>query len=243
MISVIIPSAGLGKRIGFKKQYYLLNKKPILAYTLSIFQNSPLISEIILAVPKDDIKFSKNNIVIKYKFNKVKKIVAGGKTRQISVSNGLNVCDPKSEYILVHDAVRPFFDKMLLPELIKEVKKYKAVVTAVPARDTIKIASPDKIIIKTPPRKDIYLAQTPQIFSHELIKKAYQKAFKEKFAGTDDSNLVERTGKKVKIFIGNEENIKITTLNDLEIAEILAANFFPSTCGPQWKRHDYQCKG
>ncbi|MEW6088629.1 MAG: 2-C-methyl-D-erythritol 4-phosphate cytidylyltransferase [bacterium] len=223
MISVVIPSAGFGKRIGFKKQYYLLNKKPILAYTISIFQNSPLISEIILAVPKDDITLCKNNIVAKYKFDKVKQIVAGGKTRQESVFNGLNACNPNSGHILIHDAVRPFFDKKLLPSLIREVKKNKAVVTAVPVRDTIKIVSRDKKIIKTPPRKDLFQAQTPQAFSSELILKAYQKAFEEKFTGTDDSSLVERMGKKVKIFIGNEKNIKITTPNDLAIAEFLAS--------------------
>lgn len=221
MISIIIPSAGSGKRIGFKKQYYLLNKKPILALTLSIFQNNPLVSEIILAVPEDDMNFCENNIVKKYEFDKVKKIVAGGKTRQVSVYNGLNACDPNSEYILIHDAVRPFFDAKLLPKLIKEVKKYKAVVTAIPARDTIKIVSTDKIILNTPPRKDIFQAQTPQIFSHKLIKKAYEKALKDNFSGTDDSSLVERIGGKVKIFIGNEENIKITTPNDLAIANIL----------------------
>lgn len=230
MISVIIPSAGLGKRVGFKKQYYLINKKPVLAYTLSIFQNYPFVSEIILAVPKDDINFARSSIVAKYKFDKVKKIVAGGKTRQISVYNGLNACDPKSEYILIHDAVRPFFDIKLIPYLIKEAKKYKAVVTAVPARDTIKIVSNDKIIIKTPPRKDIFQAQTPQIFSHALIKKAYQKALKDKFIGTDDSSLVERMGKKVKIFMGNEENIKITTPKDLSLARLLvrARNYSPA---------------
>lgn len=221
MISVVIPSAGLGKRIGLKKQYYLLNKKPILAYTLSIFQNNPLVSEIILTVPKDDIQFSTNNIVAKYKFDKVQNIVAGGKTRQISVHNGIKACDPKTDYILIHDAVRPFFDIKLIAKLVNEVKKYKAVVTALPARDTIKIVSSNKIILNTPPRKDIFQAQTPQIFSHDLINKAFQKALKDKFTGTDDSSLVERMGRKVKIFTGNEENIKITTPNDLAIAEIL----------------------
>ncbi|MFH1288646.1 MAG: 2-C-methyl-D-erythritol 4-phosphate cytidylyltransferase [bacterium] len=232
-ISVIIPSAGSGKRIGFKKQYYPLNKKPILAWTISIFQNNPLISEIILAVPKDDIMFCKTNIVTKYKFGKVKKIVAGGKTRQISVSNGLNACNPNSEYILIHDAARPFFNKKLLSKLIQDVKKYKAIVTAVPARDTIKVAAGFSLretaqpkgcgyqIINTPTRKDIFQAQTPQIFSHKLIKRAYEKAEKEKFVGTDDSSLVERMGGKVKIFIGNEENIKITSPKDLIIAEAM----------------------
>lgn len=216
MISVIIPSAGSGKRMGFKKQYHLLNKKPVLAWTISIFQNSPLISEIVLAVPKDDIKFCMTNIATKYKFTKVKKIVAGGKTRQESVFNGLKVCNPDSRYILIHDAVRPFFDKKLLPKLIQQVKKYKAVVTAVPARDTIKIACRGLINQTPTPRENIFHAQTPQAFSADLIKDAYEKAEKEGFIGTDDSSLAERIGAKVRIFIGNEENIKITTESDLK---------------------------
>ncbi|HAM38337.1 MAG TPA: 2-C-methyl-D-erythritol 4-phosphate cytidylyltransferase [Elusimicrobia bacterium] len=211
-ISAIIVAAGSGKRFGSKKQYEYLGKKKIFEITLSKFLSVPNINNIILVLPKNDIEIIQKKI----KFDSCIKIIAGGKTRQHSVYNGLLSLAENTDIVIIHDGVRPFVSKEIILKSISETEKYGAAVVAVPVKDTVKIERKG-FILKTPERKNIFLAQTPQTFKYSVIMQAYKKAFKKNFLSTDDSALVEKLGKKVKVVLGDYKNIKITTRDDLSV--------------------------
>ncbi|MEW6557088.1 MAG: 2-C-methyl-D-erythritol 4-phosphate cytidylyltransferase [Elusimicrobiota bacterium] len=211
IISAVIVAAGKGKRFGSKKQFEYLGKKKVVELTVSKFVKIPEIKNIVLVLPKEDIK---RNFGIPGKV----KIVPGGKTRQHSVFNGLLSLSPNTDIVLIHDGVRPFVSEKIIRNSITIAKKYGACIAAVPSKDTVKIAK-NGFIISTLKRQNIFLAQTPQTFKYSIIMRAYKKAFKEKFFSTDDSALVERLGEKVKVVLGNYSNIKITTKNDLKTYE------------------------
>lgn len=211
----IIPSGGIGSRFNspIPKQYIKVLGKEIIVYTLDIFQNCNLIDEII--IPAEENYFSLlENLINKYNFSKVSKVIKGGKERQDSVFNGL--CSKKfsnDDYISVHDAARPLLSKSTLEKALKEAHKYDSIVVGIKARDTLisGIDSVEKYIN----RNKIYYAQTPQVFKYEILKKSFDIANKNKFRGTDESMIVKNAGFNVKIVEGEFINFKITTENDL----------------------------
>ena len=219
----IVLAAGQGKRMQSKvqKQYLLIKEKPVLYYTLNAFEKSELISDIILVTGKDEIEYCSEEIVNKYSFEKVRKIVAGGKERYHSVYEGISAID-EADYVFIHDGARPFVDGEIIERACKAVEEYKACVVGMPVKDTIKIADDDGYAAQTPDRRKVWQVQTPQVFEYQLIKNAYEKLMVEELDGiTDDAMVVETmTEHKVKLVEGSYRNIKITTPEDLEIAAI-----------------------
>ena len=200
------------------KQYLSLAGKPILARTLQVFEECPAVNGIYLIVPTDQMDRVKKEIVEKYHFKKVLKLVRGGKMRQQSVWNGLKAIRSGCSIVVVHDGVRPFVNRRMIEQSIEEADKNGAAVVAVPAKDTVKRAVKGKKI-QTLPREEIWLAQTPQSFQFPLLMKAYQKAYQEEVFGTDDAFLVEHLGHPITLIQGDYANIKITTPEDLALAE------------------------
>jgi len=219
-VTAIIPAAGSGKRINAKKQFLELLGKPIIAITVSVFEECQNIDDIIVVVGKDDIDLTGK---ILKAFKKVKHIIEGGDERQDSVYNGISAIKPESDddIVVIHDGVRPLVTKELLAKAVTEVKVSKAAVVGVPAKDTIKTISNENIILETLDRKSIWQIQTPQAFKYTVIKEAYERAKKVGYSATDDSKLVERLGIPVKMIMGSYQNIKITTEEDLPIAEAI----------------------
>lgn len=222
-ISVIIPAAGMGKRMNSKinKQFIKIKDVPVLARTLIEFNNCDYIDEIIVVTRYDEIDFCKKEIIEKYGLYKVKNVIQGGQERQDSVYNGLKEVNKKSDIVIIHDGARPFIKREIIEENIKFAIEYGACVTGVPVKDTIKKVNLNGEVVDTPNRKELWAIQTPQTFRYDLVLKAYEKAQLDNFLGTDDSMLVERIGHKVKIVMGDYSNIKITTPEDLIIAEAL----------------------
>ena len=220
--SAIIVAGGSGKRFNSEipKQFLKLKGKTILAYSVEKLEKSKLVNEIIIVVPRQFLNFCKDKIVSRHKFKKVSQIVSGGVNRQASVYNGLQKVNKKCNLVLVHDGVRPLIEYKRIEKVIKLAQKFKAAILAVPVKETVKLVN-NNMIVKTEDRKKFYLAQTPQVFKKTLLSKAFEKAKKDKFVGTDCSSLVERLGVKVRILEGSERNIKITTAEDFKLAEIL----------------------
>lgn len=223
MNTAIILAAGKGTRMRaeFNKQYLLLKGKPIIAHTLDVFESSSLIDEIILVINKNDLELCKKNILEKFKFKKVVKIINGGAQRQDSVLNGLMHMNNKSKTVLIHDGARPLVTKETIKRCIEGAKKFGAVSVGVPIKDTIKIMKDDGFVSFTPKRENVWITQTPQGFKTEIIKEAHSFADKKGLLGTDDAMLVEQMGKDVKMVEGDYENIKITTPEDLITAEAI----------------------
>ena len=219
----LIPAAGMGKRMAasINKQYLHLNGQPIVARTISCFEQSPLIDAIYLVIPADEIDYCREHVIDAYDFKKVAAIIPGGKERQNSVMNGLktireHVSD--DDIILIHDGVRPFLTEQMLCESIRVASLYDGALVAVPAKDTIKTVR-DGIVKDTPPRELLWHAQTPQSFRFKKIYTAYLAAEAEGFSGTDDASLIEHTGGEMHVIPGDYSNIKITTPEDLVLAE------------------------
>ncbi len=220
----IIPAAGFGVRMKAEipKQFLKLDGKPILAVTLEKFNTCPQVDGIILAVPAGDIDFCTSEIVEKYNLNKVLKITAGGKRRQDSVRAGIEAVEGGCDYILVHDGVRPFVNLETIKTSIEAIKNERAVITAVPAKDTVKKVNEKGYVTKTYERSLLWLVQTPQVFRYDDIRNAHKKAEAEGWDEvTDDAMLMEKLGIPVKIIQGSDENIKVTTPHDLEYAEFV----------------------
>ncbi len=219
----IIPAGGSGKRMqeNQSKQYLLLDGVPVLVHTLRIFQGSPKIDEIFLIVPEDDIEFARQLIVEKYGISKVSRILAGGRERQDSVRNGINALASNHDIVVIHDGVRPFISEELVNSAIVEASKEGAVTVGVPVKDTVKSVDDHAWIRETLNRSTLWLTQTPQVFKRDIITKAYEVAYKDNYYGTDDASLVERLGIDVKMIRGSYHNIKITTKDDIVLAESL----------------------
>lgn len=218
----LIPAAGMGKRMGaaINKQYLLVSGQPILARTIGMFEAAAVIDQVYLVIPEAEIDYCKRELVGTGRFNKVRSIVPGGSERQHSVLNGLRaVSDADSEdIVLIHDGVRPFVTPEILERVAQAAQLHGAALVAVPAKDTIKMVD-DGVVAGTPARNRLWLAQTPQAFRYGLIREAHERAAAEGYLGTDDSSLVERMGKKVHVVMGDYRNIKITTPEDLVLAE------------------------
>ena len=221
-LSVIIPAAGSGERMGsdIPKPFIKVGSKTILEHTISRFLEVSDVVQIIIATSKSYIP------EIKSMFGQVSthidlRVVEGGKERQFSIYNALKLVSANSELVAVHDAVRPFIRKHLIEECCDVAAKVGGAVLGVPAKDTIKKVDKDKLIESTPNRSFLWQAQTPQIFQKDLLVKAYKSALEDHFVGTDDASLVERIGGTIQMVEGDREILKITYPVDLKIAELI----------------------
>ena len=220
--AAIVLAAGSGKRMNSKvhKQYLIIQNRPVLYYSLKAFEDSA-VDEIVLVVGKGEEEFCRKEIVDKYGISKVKAIVEGGKERYHSVFEGLKQTSD-ADYVLIHDGARPFVNQKIIRRCMLEVPEYQACVVGMPVKDTIKIADEGGYAKQTPDRKNVWMIQTPQTFSFALIYEAYEEMLKtEDTAITDDAMVLERIkGKKSKLIEGSYRNIKITTPEDLLIANV-----------------------
>ncbi|GAX61780.1 4-diphosphocytidyl-2-methyl-D-erithritol synthase [Candidatus Scalindua japonica] len=222
-VSVIMPAAGLSLRMGagVRKPFIMIGEKPIFFYTLEKFCKLERVKEIIFVVNEKD----RSTVIEKWsdalKEYKVTKIVTGGERRMDSIYNGLSHLDPDTEIVLIHDAVRPLVKSGEIEAVIKSAEEKGAAILASPMKLTVKQVNSNLEIIKTIPRHDLWMAQTPQGFKRDLLVNAYDgvKGTNEEF--TDDAEVVEKAGHTVGIVSGSYDNIKITTREDLKLAESL----------------------
>jgi 2-C-methyl-D-erythritol 4-phosphate cytidylyltransferase len=242
-VVAIVPAAGLGKRFGtdINKPFQSLGGKPLIIWSLETLESVHEIEEIIPVLKVEDMEYGQK-IFKKYNISKIRRIAPGGKERQDSVYNGLRLIKNKDCLVLIHDGVRPFIEKELIEKAIQKLLTPSAshppnsggftdakaigikggidgVVLGVPVKDTIKEAE-DGIIKKTLKRGSLWAIQTPQIFPYDKMIHAYEKAMKEGFYSTDEAALIEKYGGKIMIVIGSYKNIKITTPEDMQIAEM-----------------------
>jgi 2-C-methyl-D-erythritol 4-phosphate cytidylyltransferase len=217
-VSAIIPAAGTGKRMGggTAKQFLPLAGEPVLVRTVRLFSESPLVDEIVIAA--GDVETTTELVG---HLPKVARIVPGGAERQDSVWAGLQVVHSRPRIICVHDAARPLLTQEVLHGVLTAAADHRAQVVAVPVKDTIKVAGPDGLIQGTPDRASLWAVQTPQVFWVETLVEAFKKAQAEGFRGTDCASLVERLGVPVRIYPGAPTNLKLTTPEDLLLAEAI----------------------
>lgn len=222
MNSVIILAGGKGKRMGaeISKQFILIKDKPVLYYTLNRFIHSKNIDKIVLVLPKEEIEYCINEVLKKYSLV-VDAIVEGGEERQDSVYNALQQVND-SEIILIHDAARPFVSDEIIDNGIMFAKKYGAAAPGVIPKDTIKVRDEESFSKNTPNRSDLFAIQTPQVFKRDIIVESHKKVKENNIKVTDDTMVVEKYGNRVYLYQGDYKNIKITTPEDLIIAEYLA---------------------
>jgi 2-C-methyl-D-erythritol 4-phosphate cytidylyltransferase len=225
--AAIVLSAGTGSRMksDIPKQYLPLCGKPVICYSLQAFEESA-VDEIVLVTGAGDTDFCREEIVEKYGFRKVTQIVPGGKERYDSVYEGIRALRG-ADYVLIHDGARPMITGDIITRSIESVQQEQACVVGMPVKDTIKISDENAYISETPDRSRVWQVQTPQSFSYALIVRAYEELHRRQKANepipaiTDDAMLVERmTGAKVKLIEGSYRNMKITTPEDLDVAEI-----------------------
>jgi 2-C-methyl-D-erythritol 4-phosphate cytidylyltransferase len=227
-VSVILPAAGLGTRMKSgaaertgtsRKQFMLLDGAPILVHTIRKFASCPLVNEVVITARAEDLEWVREQ-VRKEGFSKPVRVVEGGATRQHSVENGLAAVAPETEIVAVHDAVRPFIEAGTITAVIEEAASSGAAIVGIVPVDTVKQVHGKKIR-GTLNRDRLVLAQTPQVFRVDLLRRAYAKANEDDFAGTDESSLVERLDDVVvSVVAGSDRNIKITKPSDMELANL-----------------------
>ncbi|MBR6013475.1 MAG: 2-C-methyl-D-erythritol 4-phosphate cytidylyltransferase [Selenomonadaceae bacterium] len=220
MVTAIFPAAGASRRmnIGTNKNFLELAGEKILIRTLKKFSQVERINFLIVVAAENEID-EVEKFLSAEKNLKPYKIVVGGSERQYSIANGLKFVPADSEIVLVHDAARPLVSLQTIENVIDAAEKFGGAIAAVPEKNTIKIIDEENFVKETPPRSEIVSVQTPQGFKKEILFRAYEEAEKNNFLGTDDSSLVERTGGKIKIVWSDYKNIKITTPEDIAIAE------------------------
>ena len=219
----IVTASGIGKRMGFSypKQFHEIFGRPIFIKTLEEMSKSKFIDKVIIVTNKENIDKVKQHID-KYNINLEIEVIEGGSERQYSVYNAIKLINDRNAIIGVQDAVRPnikvdYIDDTYIQLL--ENKDIDGFVVGVPSKDTIKIIDEHGFITSTPKREYIFNAHTPQVFNSEILIKAYEMADKDNFLGTDDASLVERINGKIKIYVGEYDNIKVTTIDDLKFFE------------------------
>lgn len=204
-----------------RKQFRPLGGLPLLVHSLRVFESSPVIETVVLAVPQADLGYCRTHIVDAYGFAKVTQIVAGGQERQDSVRRALAVVDEQVGLVVIHDAVRPFVTESMILDVVNAARAEGAAIIALPMRDTVKQVSGDRLIERTIDRKSLWLAQTPQAFRRDWLVEAHRKAEAEGVAATDDAYLMEWMGRPVRVVEGSGENIKVTRPEDLVIGEAI----------------------
>ena len=220
-VTALIPAAGMGRRMGktVAKQFLPLGDKPMLAHTLLVFQRSPEIDEIIPVLSEEDMEMCLRDVIEAFHITKVKTLVVGGKERHNSVYNGLRKIEKDTSVVLVHDGVRPFVIPDMIRECVEAARKGDCVAVGVPLKDTVKEVDKKGIVRQTLERSRLWAIQTPQAFPLTVLRQAYDESYKKNVFGTDDATLVERAGNSVRVIMGSYENIKITTAEDLILAE------------------------
>lgn len=222
MVSAIIAAAGSGSRMGqnINKIFMPLAGNPILLHSIALFAKMSEVAEIIVAASPTEVE-TIQHLLNGSAITKPFKVVAGGRERQYSIQNALEVVSQETTLILVHDGARPLVEETAVRELIAEARQCRAAIAAVPVKDTIKISDAEGFVENTPDRGRLWSIQTPQVFDSAILKAAYHKAQNDQFLGTDDASLVERLGVRVRLVAGSYRNIKITTPEDIRFAESL----------------------
>lgn len=218
--TVMMPAAGSGQRMGagYNKLFLMLGGKPIFIHTLEVFEKDPACMGIIIAVKPSE-REEIQSMLHDYKITKVQTIVDGGSERQQSVAECIKA-HKTNGIVLVHDAARPFIRHSVIEELVRTAAKYGAAIAGVKAKDTMKFA-PSGIVEETVNRDMLWIVQTPQAFTYDVLKKASMQAEADQFLGTDESMLVERLGQPVRIVESTYDNVKMTTQEDLIFGEVL----------------------
>jgi len=234
--TAIVLAAGAGKRMqsAVAKQYMLLGNKPVIWYALQAFEQSQIVDRVILVVGEGEISYCRQEIVDKYGFSKVQAVIEGGAERYLSVWEGLKLLQGQSSadmdgYVFIHDGARPFVNEQIIKDTYEAAKEYGACVAGMPVKDTIKIADEEEFAVQTPNRRTVWAVQTPQVFKRELIMEAYgtlianlEQLKAEGIEITDDAMVVETMlHKKVKLVKASYENMKLTTPEDMKLAESL----------------------
>jgi 2-C-methyl-D-erythritol 4-phosphate cytidylyltransferase len=238
-VSVILPAAGLGTRMGravpekagtSRKQFMLLDGSPILLHTIRKFASSPAVNEIVVALRAEDMDWVRE-LLRAEKSGKPVRLVEGGDSRQESVENALATLASDTELVAVHDAVRPFIEHSVLEKVFAEAEGTGAAIVGIVPVDTVKQVHRNKIR-ETIPRERLVLAQTPQVFRFDLLKTAFAKAREDGFAGTDESSLVERLDQvEVSVVPGSDRNLKITKPSDMDLARLFLAEEMTARVG------------
>jgi 2-C-methyl-D-erythritol 4-phosphate cytidylyltransferase len=236
-VSVILPAAGLGTRMGravaektaaektgtSRKQFMLLEGSPILLHTVRKFASCDRVNEIVVALRREDLDWV-DELLRREIRNKTVRVVEGGNSRQESVANALATLSPDTDLVAVHDAVRPFVDLETIEKALAEAAEAGAAIVGIVPVDTVKQATKahtEHVRIRgTIPRDKLVLAQTPQVFRYDLIKRAFEAAAADGFVGTDESSLVERLDYEVAVVLGSDRNIKITKPTDMDLARL-----------------------
>ncbi len=221
-VAVIIPAAGVGKRLPGKiaKQFLEIHGKPVISWTVNRFLNLESLSTGVLVVHKDEIEHTRQLFADDQNFKKKFSIIAGGDHRQDSVFNGLTQLSDDMDIVLVHDGVRPLISREIIMESIRVAVDNGACITAVPVKDTVKRVRENQVL-ETIPREQVWQVQTPQTFRYEILYQAHQQARQMKYYATDEAALLEWLGIPISVIRGDYRNIKITTREDLIIAESL----------------------
>ena len=219
MVTAIIAAAGKSERMGSgtDKAFLSLGPKPVLAWSLLAFEGCADVDQIVLVVRKDQIAGAKA-VVRMFGISKVRAVVAGGQKRQISVMNGLREIDSDTRIVVIHDGARPCVTPATISETVKLAKRTGAAVVGCRIWDTVKYVEKGTSVTRTEDRSKLWAVQTPQAFNAQLIRRAYNEAEEAKVELTDDAAAVERLGEPVKIYETNQPNLKITTVEDLQLA-------------------------
>jgi 2-C-methyl-D-erythritol 4-phosphate cytidylyltransferase len=230
-VSVILPAAGLGTRMGrpqpekagiSRKQFMLLDGSPILVHTLRKFVACPLVTEIYVSLRREDMEWA-DELLRREAGTKPLHLVEGGDSRQQSVENALEQISSDTDLVAVHDAVRPFIEQETIENVIQEAMSVGAAIVGIVPVDTVKQVHKNKIRA-TLPRERLILSQTPQVFHYGLLREAFEKAREDGFVGTDESSLVERLDRvEVSVVTGSDRNIKITKPTDMDLARLFQA--------------------
>jgi 2-C-methyl-D-erythritol 4-phosphate cytidylyltransferase len=222
-VAAIIVAAGEGARMGTaeKKQYMMLGNRPVLAHSLSAFEQCDAIEKIFLVIANEDRQLCQKEVIDLLGPRKPVHLVSGGTERQESVYKGLLATDGQFDLVVIHDGVRPLVRSEHILESVRIAEKYGGCILAIQVTDSIKTVDEENRVVVTMKRDIIRMAQTPQTFAYNLILGAHVAARKENYVGTDDAELLEKCGKVVKVIPGDPHNIKITTPEDLKIAEAL----------------------
>ena len=232
--TAVMLAAGMGLRMGgdIRKQYLMLGGMPMLLHSIKTMQESPIITDVVVMVHKDDVEVVRGLLDEYGCAEKLRRIVVGGKERVHSVARGLESIDWPCDYVFIHDCARPFLDQPTLERLFETVQRTKACVAGVPAKDTVKIVDEDCDVKSTPNRASVWIVQTPQVFELDLIRNAHRKALAQEaylasrgIILTDDAMVAELAGEcRVRMVMATYRNIKITTPEDLVIGDAFLEN-------------------
>lgn len=222
-LNIVVAAAGTGSRMksSTNKQFMLLGNRPVLTYCLDFFEAQPEVGSMVIVCRADEVDYCRREIIQGYRYSKVSAVIAGGPERQDSVWNGLRCLQPKQDWVAIHDGARPLLTVKVFREVFRAARQFGAAIPGLPPKDTLKTVDSQHFVHETLNRAAIVAVQTPQIFRVSDLLKAYELARTDNFSGTDDASLYERYIGKVKVVEGDHQNLKITTPEDLALAEAI----------------------